>query len=72
MRLAEVELSLQRAKLAREELRIRLLDEQMQKDIKRARDVSDSHVDDESDPKGEQGGSRWRRMLGRRSGDSNP
>ena len=71
-RLAEVELSLQRAKLARDELRIRVLDEQMQKDIKRARDVSDSHADDESDAKGEQDGSRWRRMFGRRSGEGNP
>jgi hypothetical protein len=44
----------------------------MQKDIKRARDVSDSHADDESDAKGEQDGSRWRRMFGRRSGEGNP
>ena len=35
LRLAEVELSLQRAKLARDELRIRVMDEQMQKDLKR-------------------------------------
>jgi hypothetical protein len=67
-RLAEVELSLQRAKLSRDELRIRMLDEQMQKDIKQARNVSDSHLDDDSDPKGEQDGSRWRRMFGRREG----
>jgi hypothetical protein len=66
LRLAEVELSLQRAKLAREELRIRVLDEQMQKDIKKARDASDDRANDDADPRGEQGGSRWRRMLGRR------
>lgn len=65
LRLAEVELSLQRAKLAREELRIRILDEQMQKDIKRAKDVSDSQAEDQADPKGEHGNSRWRRMLGK-------
>jgi hypothetical protein len=70
LRLAEVELSLQRAKLARDELRIRVLDEQMQKDLKRARDASDDRANDESDPKGEQGGSRWRRMLGRRGDGS--
>ena len=54
-RLAEVELSLQRAKLAREELRIRVMDEQMQKDIKRAKDASDSQADDSGDSKGDQG-----------------
>jgi hypothetical protein len=64
-RLAEVELSLQRAKLARDELRIRVMDEQMQKDLKRAKDVSDSQSDDPSDSKGDQSGSRWKRMLGR-------
>jgi hypothetical protein len=70
LRLAEVELSLQRAKLAREELRIRVMDEQMQKDIKKARDASDDRANDEADPRGEQGGSRWRRMLGRRGDGS--
>jgi hypothetical protein len=69
-RLAEVELSVQRAKLAREELRIRVMDEQMQKDIKRARDVSESQADDQGDSKGDQTGSRWKRMLGRRGGDA--
>jgi hypothetical protein len=64
-RVAEVELSLQRAKLARDELRVRMLDEQMQKDIKRAKVVSDSHSDDPSDSKGDQSGSRWKRMIGR-------
>ena len=64
-RVAEVELSLQRAKLARDELRVRMLDEQMQKDIKRAKVVSDSHSDDSSDSKGDQSGSRWKRMIGR-------
>jgi len=65
-RLAEVELSLQRAKLAREELRIRVVDEQLQKDLKRAKTAADSHSsDDSSDLKGDQSGSRWKRMLGR-------
>jgi hypothetical protein len=64
-RVAEVELSLQRAKLAREELRIRVLDEQLQKDVKRAKNVADSQSDDLSDGKGDQSGSRWKRMLGR-------
>jgi hypothetical protein len=65
-RVAEVELSLQRAKLARDELRIRMLDEQMQKDIKRVKDVSDSQSEDNSsDSKTDQNGSRWKRMIGR-------
>jgi hypothetical protein len=64
-RVAEVELSLQRAKLAREELRIRVLDEQLQKDVKRAKNVADSQIDDSADGKGDQSGSRWKRMLGR-------
>jgi hypothetical protein len=62
LRLAEVELSLQRAKLAREEVRIRVIDEQLQKDLKRARQDAPS----ESDGKDDQSGSRWKRMLGRR------
>jgi hypothetical protein len=63
LRLAEVELSLQRAKLAREEVRIRVIDEQLQKDLKRAR--QDAPTDGDSG-KDEQSGSRWKRMLGRR------
>jgi hypothetical protein len=65
LRLSEVELSLQRAKQARDELRIRVMDEQMQKDLKRARDASDNPSDESSDGKGDQGSSRWKRMLGR-------
>jgi hypothetical protein len=68
LRLAEVELSLQRAKLAREEVRIRVLDEQLQKDLKRARQDSDNAVEDAE--KNEQGSSRWKRMLGRRGENS--
>jgi hypothetical protein len=68
LRLAEVELSLQRAKLAREEVRIRVIDEQLQKDIRRARD--DASSSSESDAKGEASGSRWKRMLGGRKGDN--
>lgn len=64
-RVAEVELSLQRAKLAREELRIRVMDEQIQKDLKRAKTVADSRTEDSSDDKGDQSGSRWKRMIGR-------
>lgn len=60
-RVAEVELSLQRAKLAREELRIRVMDEQIQKDLKRAKNAADSQADES----GDQSGSRWKRMLGR-------
>jgi hypothetical protein len=65
LRLAEVELSLQRAKLAREEVRIRVIDEQLQKDLKRARQDANSSADSDSS-KDEQSGSRWKRMLGRR------
>jgi hypothetical protein len=65
-RLAEVELSLQRAKLARDEIRIRVMDEQMQKDLKRAKVASQSQADESGDSKGDQGNSRWKRMLGRR------
>jgi hypothetical protein len=69
LRLAEVELSLQRAKLAREEVRIRVIDEQLQKDLRRARD--DASSSSESDGgKGEASGSRWKRMLGGRKGDN--
>ncbi len=64
-RLAEVELSLQRAKLAREELRIRVVDEQLQKDLKRAKTAADSQADESADSKGDQNGNRWKRMLGR-------
>ncbi len=63
LRLAEVELSLQRAKLAREEVRIRVIDEQLQKDLKRARLDSSSAADGDGG-KDEQAGSRWKRMLG--------
>jgi hypothetical protein len=66
LRLAEVELSLQRAKLAREEVRIRVIDEQLQKDLKRARDDAGSPSDAADGGKGEAAGSRWKRMLGRR------
>jgi hypothetical protein len=64
-RVAEVELSLQRAKLAREELRVRVMDEQVQKDLKRAKNAADSQADDSGDGKGDQSGNRWKRMLGR-------
>lgn len=64
LRLAEVELSLQRAKLAREEVRIRVIDEQLQKDIKKAR--QDAGSSDGEGGKEDQSGSRWKRMLGRR------
>jgi hypothetical protein len=62
LRLAEVELSLQRAKLGREEVRIRVLDEQLQKDIKRVREEADSG--DGEGGKNEATSSRWKRMLG--------
>jgi hypothetical protein len=65
LRLAEVELSLQRAKLAREEVRIRLIDEQLQKDLKRARQDANSAAESDGG-KDEASGSRWKRMLGRR------
>ena len=52
-------------KLAREELRIRVMDEQVQKDIKRAKTVADSQSDDSPDGKGDQSGNRWKRMIGR-------
>jgi hypothetical protein len=69
LRLAEVELSLQRAKLAREEVRIRVIDEQLQKDLRRARDDASSSSDSDGG-KGEASGSRWKRMLGGRKGDN--
>jgi len=67
LRLAEVELSLQRAKLAREEMRIRMMDGQMQKQLKQARDASESEGDSSAD---QANSGRWRRMLGRRGSDS--
>ena len=63
LRLAEVELSLQRAKMAREEVRIRVIDEQLQKDLKKAR-LESGAVSDADGGKDEQAGSRWKRMLG--------
>ncbi len=68
LRLAEVELSLQRAKLAREEVRIRAMDEQMQKELKRVRESSENRDADQVDHPGS--GGRWKRMLGRRGGDA--
>jgi hypothetical protein len=62
LRLAEVELSLQRAKLGREEVRIRVMDEQLQKDLKRAREGAGSP--DADGGKNEAASSRWKRMLG--------
>lgn len=64
LRLAEVELSLQRAKLAREEMRIRMMDGQMQKQLKQARDASEADGENSGD---QASSGRWRRMLGRRS-----
>jgi hypothetical protein len=70
LRLAEVELSLQRAKMAREEVRIRVIDEQLQKDLKRAR-LESGAASDADAGKDEQAGSRWKRMLGGgRKGDN--
>jgi chromosome segregation ATPase len=66
LRLAEVELSLQRAKLAREEARIHSMDEQVQKELRRAREASDGQSTQGEDLSG----SRWRRMLGRRPSDT--
>lgn len=71
LRIAEVELSLQRAKLGREEARIRGLDEQVQKEQRRARNSSMFAEDVGSEIAGPEGkGSRWRRMLGRRTNDN--
>jgi hypothetical protein len=66
-RLSEVELSLQRAKLARDEARLHTMDEQVQKELKRARDASD--VSGANDAQGSSGG-RWKRMLGRRPNET--
>jgi len=70
LRLAEVELSLQRAKLAREEVRIRVIDEQLQKDLKRARDDASSPSESDGGKGDASGSSRWKRMLGGRKGDN--
>jgi HPt (histidine-containing phosphotransfer) domain-containing protein len=70
LRLAEVELSLQRAKLAREEVRIRVIDEQLQKDLKRARDDASSSSESDGGKGEASGSSRWKRMLGGRKGDN--
>jgi len=70
LRLAEVELSLQRAKLAREEVRIRVMDEQLQKDLKKARDDAGSSAPADEGGKGEASSSRWKRMLGGRKGEA--
>jgi hypothetical protein len=70
LRLAEVELSLQRAKLAREEARVKSMDDQMQKELRRARDANDSHEEEERRGDESSAGGRWRRMLGRRGESS--
>jgi hypothetical protein len=70
LRLSEVELSLQRAKLAREEARIRALDEQTQKDMRRARHTTSASASEAADRRNDQsaaGSGRWMRMLGRRN-----
>jgi len=67
LRTAEVELSLQRAKLGREEARIRLLDEHVQKELKRAGLTEEKLEEGAEEEKGVS--SRWMRMLGRRKQD---
>ncbi len=49
--------------MAREEVRIRVIDEQLQKDLKRAR-LETSALPDPDGGKDEHAGSRWKRMLG--------
>ena len=63
LRLAEVEHSLERARLSREEMRLKQLEEQLQKEIKRLGTAKAGTADDEPhDPGGKN--SRWKRMLG--------
>jgi hypothetical protein len=64
LRTAEIELSLQRAKLGREETRIRHLDEQVQKDLKRS-GINPADLQSDCDRDKSQS-NRWMRMLGRR------
>ena len=64
LRLAEVELSLQRAKLAREENRVRVMDEQVQKQLKHAQDTPEAADEDGDESQAASG--RWKRMLSRR------
>ena len=70
LRIAEVENSLERARLGREEARLNQMEEQIQKARKRlglTDDEESSHEADPSDDGGEDGASagRWMRMLGR-------
>jgi hypothetical protein len=68
LRTAEVELSLQRAKLGREEARIRQLDDQVQKELKRA-GMQGADTDEEGSVSDKGISGRWMRMLGRRKSD---
>jgi len=74
LRIAEVENSLERARLGREEARLKQLEEQIQKARKRlglADGDEPTEQNDPSDDGDEAGstGSRWARMLGRRGRD---
>lgn len=69
LRTAEVELSLQRAKLGREEMRIRHLDEQIQKELKRTGLNPQDLQNTESTDRAKNQSNRWMRMLGRGKGD---
>lgn len=63
LRTAEIELSLQRAKLGREEMRIRHLDEQVQKERKR---TGGGPADAPEGDRDKSQSNRWMRMLGGR------
>ncbi len=66
LRTAEVELSLHRAKLGREEARLRLLDEQVQKKLQRAGISEEQAAHPESKAERDSSpSSRWLRMIGR-------
>lgn len=68
LRMSEVELSLERAKLGREAMRLKHLEESTQKAMARlGMGATDHHDDDDDEPVAQHDGSadgRWRRMLG--------
>ena len=63
LRLAEVEFSVERARLSREERQLKQLEQQLDKDRRRAGNSANAVEDDESDPIN----NRWLKFLGRGS-----
>lgn len=74
LRLAELEHSLERARLGREQARLQEMDQQLQKEFKRVGPKSDADQQEADDDEGDSNksgiSSRWERLFGKRWDDS--